>query len=130
MQGFVDGDIVAHLGQIARTGQARGAGADDGDPVTVGFGLDGSRGAVLIVEIRHKALQTADADRIALDAAHTVLLALALLRAHTAADGGKGAVLRDDLIGFLEVAFRYLLDEFRDLDIDGAACHTGMILAV
>ena len=41
MQGLVDGDLVAELGQIARDGQAGGASADDCDLVAVGRGGGG-----------------------------------------------------------------------------------------
>ena len=37
VQGLKHGDLVAHLGQVARAGQAGGAGADDSDLVAVGL---------------------------------------------------------------------------------------------
>ena len=56
------------------------------DAGTMGAGVD-----VLAVPVGHKALQTADANGLALDAADALALALALLRADTAADGGQGS---------------------------------------
>ena len=90
MQGLVHGDFIAQLGQIACSGQAGRTGTDDGDFVAVGRGNDGSGMDILAVPVGHKALQTADADGLVLDAAGALALALALLRADTAADGRQG----------------------------------------
>ena len=78
----------------------------------------------------HKALEAADADGLALDAAHALRFALRLLRADAAADGGQGRGLMNDLIGALIVLFGDLLDEFGDLDLHRAAGDAGMVLAV
>ena len=59
-----------------------------------GAGASGLSLAVLTVIVGHKALQTADADRLALDAAHALALALRLLRADAAADGGQSGWTR------------------------------------
>ena len=85
---------------------------------------------VLAVPVGHEALQTADADRLILDAAGAFALALALLRADAAADGGQGGGAVDDLIGGLEVALGHMADELGDVDTDGAAGLAGLILAV
>ncbi len=130
MQGLEHGDLISLLGQVAGAGQAGRAGADDGNLVAVGGGTGRLLGAVLIVPVGHKALQTADANGLALDAADAVLLALALLGADAAADGGQRAGLVDHLIGTLEIMLIDLLDELRDLHVDGAAAHAGMVLAV
>ena len=122
---FKNGDIVALLGKVARAGEAAGAGADDRDLVAVGRFLH-----VCIVPVGDKALEAADADRLALDAADALRFALRLLRADAAADGGQGRGLMNDLIGALVVLFGDLLDEFGDLDLHRAAGNAGMVLAV
>ena len=130
MQRLEHRDLIALLGQVAGAGQTRGAGADDGYLMAVGGGLGRRLGAVSVVPVGHKALQTADAHGIALLAADTVHLALALLRADAAADGGQGAGLMDHLIGALIVLLHDLLNKLRNTHIDGAAVHAGMVLAV
>ena len=91
VEGLVNGDVIAHLAQIARAGEAGGAGADDGDLVAVGLGRDylGLIGLGHMV-VGNEALETADADGLALDAADALGLALLLLRTYTAADRGQG----------------------------------------
>ena len=61
VEGLENGDLIAHLGQVAGAGQAGGAGADHGDLVAVGLGLlrHGVQ-HVLAVPVGHEALQTAD----------------------------------------------------------------------
>ena len=59
--------------------------ADDGHLVAVPFGHDGGGVHILTVPVGNKALQAADAHRLVLDAAGALALALALLRADTAA---------------------------------------------
>ena len=127
---LVDGHVVAELGQIARAGKAGRAGADDRDAVAVGGDLFGHLVGVLAVPVGDKALQTANADGLALDAAHALTLALLLLRADTAADGGQGAVLKDLVVSALEVLLTDAGDELRDLDIDRAAGHAGRARAI
>src|SRR5699024_10719822 len=121
VQGLVDGDLIAHLGQVAGGGQAGRARADDGHLVPVEGGHGGAGMDVFPVPVGHKALQAADAHRLVLDAAGAAALALALLGADPAADGGQGRVLADDLIGGFKVALGHLGDELGDLDAHGAA---------
>ena len=130
MQRLKHGNLIALLGQVAGAGQTGRAGTHDSHLVAVGLGLGGSLGAVGVVPVGHKALQTTDTYGIALLAADAVHLALALLRADAAAHGGQGAGLMDHLIGALIVLLHDLLDKLGNADIDGAAVHTGMILAV
>ena len=127
---FKNGDVVALLGKVARAGETAGAGADDRDLVAVGNGLCGGLLDVCVVPVGNKALEAADADRLALDAADALRFALRLLRAHTAADGRQRRGLVDDLIGALVVLLGDLLDEFGDLDLHRAAGNAGMVLAV
>ena len=130
VQGFKDGDLIALLGQIARAGQAGGTGAADGDLVTVGSGLDGGMVDVGVVPVGHEALQAADGNGLKLHAEVALALALGLLRADTAADGGQRGGLGDNLISALEVAFAHLGNEIGNGDVDGAAAHAGTVLAV
>ena len=127
---LIDGHVVAELGQVARAGEAGRAGADDGDAVAVRGDLLGHLVGVLAVPVGDEALQTADADGLALDAAHALALALLLLRADAAADGGQGAVLEDLVVSALEVLLTDAGDELRDLDIDRAALHAGRARAI
>ncbi len=130
VQRFKDGDLIALLGKIARAGQPRRAGADDGDLMPVGGGLFGFFRALRVMGIRHKPLQTADGHRLALDAAHALALALALLRADAAADGGQRAGGGKRFVGLLEVAFGDLMNELGDGDVNGAAADAWHVLAV
>ena len=98
--------------------------------MAVGGDLLGHLVGVLAVPVGDEALQTADADGLALDAAHALALALLLLRADTAADGGQGAVLEDLVVSALEVLLADAGDELRDLDIDRAAGHAGRARAI
>ena len=60
---------------------------------------------LLTVPVGDEALKTADGDRLALDAADALGLALRLLRTYTAGQGGQRVGIGDDLIGLFEVAF-------------------------
>ena len=130
MQRLKHRDLIALLGQVAGAGQARGAGADDRHLVAVALRLGSGLGAVGVVPVGHEALQTADAHGIALLAADAVHLALALLGTYTAAHGGQGAGLMDDLICALIVLLHDLLNKLGDAHVDGTAVHAGMVLTV
>ena len=130
MQGLVDGDLIAQLGQVACGGQTGRASADDGDLVAVPCGHDGGSVDVFAMPVGHKALQAADAHGLVLDAAGALALALALLGADTAADGGQGGGAGNDLIGGFKVALGHMTDELGDIDAHGAAGLAGLVLAV
>ena len=130
MQSLKHGDVITLPGQVAGAGQAGGTGTHHSHTVTVGSRLLRSAGSMLTVPVGHEALQTADAHRLALDAADAVLLALALLGADTAADGGQSGGSGDDLISGLEIALGDLGNEIRDMYHHGAALHAGLVLAV
>ena len=130
MQGLVHGHLVAQLGQVACSGQAGRACTDDGYLVAVPLRNDGCGVHVLTVPVGHKALQAADAHGLVLDAAGALALALALLRADTAADSGQGRGAVDDLISGLKVAIGHMRDELRDVDAHRAAGLAGLVLAV
>ena len=130
MQGLVDGDLVAQLGQIARDGQAGRACADDSDLVAVGRGGGGLGMYVVAVPVGNKALETANADGLSLDAADALAFALVLLRADTAADGGQRAGLGNHVVGGLKVALGDVLDEAGNINFNGAAAAAGVVLAL
>ncbi len=108
VQGLVDCDLIAQLGKVACGGQAGRACADDGDLVAVRLRHDGCSVDIFTVPVGHEALQTANANGLVLDAAGTLALALALLRADAAADGGQGRGTIDDLIGGFEVTLGHM----------------------
>ena len=130
VQRLEDRDGIALLGKLAGAGQTGRTGADHGDLDAVGGGLFGHLIDVFPVPVGNKALQTSDGDRLALDAADAFALALALLGADTAGEGGKSVGGGDDLIGRLEIALSDLGDEFGDTDIDGAAADAQGLFAV
>ena len=130
VQGLVDRDLIAQLGEVACGGQAGRTCTDDGDLVAVGLRHDGGSVDILTVPVGYEALQTANADGLVLDAAGTLALALALLRTDTATDGGQGRGTIDDLIGGFEVTLGQMADELGDVDADGAAGLAGLIFAV
>lgn len=131
VEGLKNGDIVAELAQIACTGKAGRTRADNGDLVTVGFGSYGCDLLGLVhVVVCDKALKAAYADALTLDAADALGLALLLLRANTAADGGQGVGGGDYLISCIEVALCDLCDELGNTNGNGAAGTAGGVVAV
>ena len=131
VESLEDGDVIAHLAQIARAGEGSRAGADDRDTVTVGLGsLDLILDFLVHVVVGNKTLEAADADALALDAAHALALALLFLGADTAADCGQRVGGGDDLICCVKVALCDLGDEFGDAYRNGAAGAAGHIVAV
>ncbi len=112
-----DGDVVALLAQVARAGEAAGPEPTIATLWPLGCGLDGLT-SLFVVPVGDKALEAADADGLALDAAHALALALLLLRADTAADGGQG-VLVDDLIAPSKSPSGDLGDEFGMRTLNG-----------
>ena len=130
MQGFVNRDLISQLRQVARGGQAGRAGADDGDLVAVRSRRFGMILHVLTVPVGHKALQTADADRLALDAAHALALALSLLRADAAADGGQGGGRGQHLVSALHILVGDALDKRGDVNLNRAGAAAGLFRAV
>ena len=127
-EGLEDGDVKAVSGELAGAGDAGRAGAHDGDLLAVlggHLGLGGKLGLVA-----EEALELADGHRVALLAADALALALVLLRAHAAADGGEHRVLADDVQRLAELLLADLLDELGDVDVDGAAVNAERLLAV
>ena len=68
MKRLEHGDVIALLGEVARTGSGRSGGADNGDRNGLGGLLH-----VGVVPVGDKAFETANADRLANDAAHCLL---------------------------------------------------------
>ena len=130
VEGFKHAHLIAPPGQLACAGKARRAAAYHGYLMAVLLRDLDAAVAVLPVPVRHEPLQPADTHRLALDAPHAVLFALAFLGADPAAYGGQGAGLGDDLIGGLIIPFLDLLDEGGDMDLHGATLHAGHVFAV
>ena len=127
-EGLEDGDVKAVTGELAGAGDAGRAGADDGDLLAVlggHLGRGGELGAVT-----QEALELADGHGLGLLATDALALALVLLRADAAADGGKHGVLADGIESAAEVLRADLLDKAGDVDVDGAALNTERLLAV
>lgn len=124
----VNSDVKTVTGELAGAGDAGRAGADDGDLLAVlggHLGRGGELGAVT-----QEALELADGHRLGLLATDAPALALVLLRADAAADGGKHGVLADGIESAAEVLRADLLDKVGDVDVDGAALDTERLLAV
>ena len=90
MQCFKYGDLVALLCQVACAGQTGRTGTDYCNAMTVGCGNFRCSCSIGIVIVRNETLQTANANRLKLDAQSTLGLTLGLLRTNTAADCRKG----------------------------------------
>lgn len=101
--------MASSLAQVAG-----GAGADDGDLDAVALGLLGHLVDILAIPVGDKALQPADGDRLALHAAHALALALRLLRADTAGQGGQSIRGGDDLVSAEKIALGDLCDELQE----------------
>ena len=85
---FEHGNVEALARKLAGAGDARGAGAHDGDLFAVGRLALGSL-AHLVGHVAEHALELANCHGLALAAKDALALALVLLRAHAAADGGE-----------------------------------------
>ena len=80
--------------------------------------------------IGNKSLKSAYTDRFALYTSDAFALALPLLRADTAADRRKRALLRDYLVRALNVTLCDLLNEIGYTDLYRAASHARTLFAV
>ena len=130
MECLEDSHFIAEESQVARAGQAGGAGADDGDAVSVVFRLFGKLRAVLHVPVGDKPLETADTDGFALYRTDAALFALGLLRTYTAADGREAVGRLYDIVRFFQFAGGDFGYEFGNPYIDRTAGHAGLVLAV
>ena len=130
MQRLKHRDRVALFGEVAGTGQSGGTRTDDRHLVTVGSRQADLLPGLVVVPVGDKALQSADADRVALDAAHADLFALVLLRTYPAADSRQIACIGNDVISSVVVALDDLLNKIGDLNVYRTAAHAGTVLAV
>ena len=80
--------------------------------------------------VRHKAFQPPDAHAFALDTAHTLAFALALLRTHTAADGRQRGGSAEHLVSAFEILIGDMLYEAGDVNAHGTGGDAGLVLAV
>jgi hypothetical protein len=125
-------DAVPHLRQVRGHRQARRPRSHDRDLVA---GRD-RRGGRRIAELHQRAvvgdeaLEPADRHRLVLDADGALGLALLLLRADAAADGGQDVLLHQRVVGAFEITFPDLRDELGDVDFDRASGDTRVVLAL
>ena len=82
------------------------------------------------VGVAEEALEPTDGDGLALLGQHAGGLALLLLRAHAAADGGQRVALLEYRDAARQVALDDGADEGLDVDVDGAALLAGGVLAL
>ena len=122
---LIDRNGKALVRQALGSGQTAGTGADDGHTLAVG-GRGGVRLSGTVVLLDDKALQTADADGLAADAAGAVGLALLLLGAHTGAHLGQHGGRANELIGALIVVRAHSGNKVRDRHTGG----TGLLAPV
>ena len=130
VQCFVNRYLIAHFCQVAGSGQAAGARTDYRYLNAVLLRHFGLFAGVLTVPVCHKTLQTANADRLVLNAAHALAFALRFLRAHTAANGRKRTGSAQNFKRTLHIFLGYLTDKSRNINSDGAAVLAGLMLAV
>ena len=116
MKRLEDCHIVAHFCQIAGAGQACRTRTDHRHFMSVFVIRRLWTDAVRSRPVGCKSLQLADRHRISLISANTFSLALALLRAHTAAGRRKRGSLTDGLIRLLKLLFFYPGDKCRDIN--------------
>ena len=122
---------MAVLGQFARGGEPAGAGADHRHLLAAGRGeLQGLLVAVAARPVADVAFEVADGHRQAFVAADALDLALRLLRADAAGDGGQGVVVEQAVRGLRQVALGEQLDEARDVDAHRAAGDALGVLAL
>lgn len=85
---------------------------------------------VLSGPVSYETLELTDGDSLALDAADTLALALALPRADTSADSRKRGGSADDLCSLCVISFFYFFYECRDIDLNRTSLYTSRVLAV
>ena len=103
MKCLENGYIVTQFCQIACTGQSGRTRTDNSNLLAVLLSRSSRFDTVLSCPVSYETLQFTDGNRLTFDTADTFALALALLRADTAADSRKCAEdSADDLICFLE----------------------------
>ena len=130
MKCLEDRYFIAKFREISCTGKSGRAGTDDSDLDAVCLLRLFRNDPVLSGPVGNKTLKFTDGNSLALDAADALAFTLALLRAHTAADGGQQVVALDGLERAGPVLVADLGDEAGDVHADGAALHAQGLLAV
>ena len=130
MKRFKDRYVIAQLRQIARAGKAGRAGTDHGNLLALLLRSRLRNKSMLSGPVGNKTLQLADGNRLALDSAHTLSLALALLRADTAADCRKRGGFRDRIGRRKIILLLYLADKGGDIDLYRTSGDTAGVFAV
>ena len=130
MQRLENGHIIAHLRQIACTGQTCRAGTDNGYLFSLLFGSADRTDVVFSCPVRYETLQFADGHRFALNTTDTFSFTLAFLRADTTADSGKCAGFADNLISSCKIALFYLFHEAGDIDRNRTSLYAVRIFTV
>ncbi len=130
MKRLVNRYLVTHARKLARAGKARGAGTDDRYLMAVFLRHNRFLFGVCHIVIRHEALEPADADRLALDAAHAKLLTLLFLRAYPPAYSGHQVGFVDLFGGADKVALFDEGNKIRYRNAHRAAFHARSMLAV
>ena len=131
VQGLEDRHVITEIDQIARDREPRGTGADHRDLFPVGLCRRGDGDiARLLLVVGGEPLKAADGHGFSLLPEDADLLALVLLRADAAADGGEGVRFLEFERRLDELPFGDQLDESRDIDIDGASGNAAGLLAL
>lgn len=130
MKSLEDRYLVAEFCEIACTGKTGRTGTDDSDLDAVCLLRLLRNNTVLSRPVSYETLELADGDSLALDAADTLALALALLRADTSADSRKCGRSADDLCSLCVISFFYFFYECRDIDPNRTSLYTSRVLAV
>ena len=130
MQRLKDGNIITELCKVSGTGQSRRTGTDYCNLVSVLLLCCLWLDAIFSCPVSNKALKLSDGDCLALDAANTLALALALLRTYTSTYCRECGGLGNDLISRLKVVFFYLRDKCRNVDGYRASLYTQRVFTI
>ena len=132
VEGFEQGHVIAHFGQIPGCGQAGRTSAHYShfDAVLGSQALLHHVRTLFPGPVRHKPFQTADGHRFSLDAQDAVFFALVFLGTHPAAHGRQGVLVLQDVDGAVKILFRQGMDELGNVHVHRAPLHALGILAV
>ena len=130
MKCLKDRYLISKFREITCTGKTGRTGTDDSDLDAVCLLRLLRNNTVLSRPVSYETLELTDGDSLALDAADTLALTLALLRADTTADCRKCGGLADDLCGLCVVSFFYFFYECRDIDLNRTSLYTSRVFAV
>ena len=130
MKCLKDRYLVAEFREITCTGKTGRTRTDDSDLDAVCLLRLLRNNTVLSGPVSYETLELTDGDSLALDAADTLALALALLRADTSADSRKRGGSADDLCSLCVISFFYFFYECRDIDLNRTSLYTSRVFAV